>query len=182
MRPSFYDYLNSAKDSLNACHYHLTEMKKANEYTLAYAHTKALIFEAKSTLDGVAATLNSLFELGIVESHVFFNQELINKLSARTRDPSVKKKYVQLVQQSVEVLVTRECYFPPLRTYLSTLFAFRETPDGRYLLSDTPGILHFEPGIEVLQYCEKLLESVKYVFNFCNELIEDVSRTETDTV
>ncbi|MGZ7181727.1 MAG: hypothetical protein ACXVJJ_05740 [Halobacteriota archaeon] len=51
-------------------------MKKASEYVVAYAHTKALVFEAKSTLDSIAAALNSLLELGIIESHVFFNEEL----------------------------------------------------------------------------------------------------------
>ncbi|MGZ4947460.1 MAG: hypothetical protein ACXV5D_00210 [Halobacteriota archaeon] len=176
-------YRDSAADSLNACYYHLAEMKKANDYATAYAHTKALIFEAKSSLDSIAATLNSLFELDIVESHVFFNKEFVDKFSTQTRFPSVKEKYPQIAPQPLyDVLVASDRYFPRLRTYLGTFLAFLQTSDGTYLLSDMPGVYSFKPGIEAFQYCEQLLESVKYVFHFFNELVEDVPKTEAHEV
>ncbi len=158
-------------------------MTKADEYRAAYAHVKALIFEAKSTLDSVAATLNSLFELGIIHTHVFFNKEFIDKFNAQTRFPSVKEKYPQLISQPLyDTLVASDRYFPRLRTFIGTLFIFVEADTSRYLLPDIPGVYSFAPGVESFQYCEKLLETVKYVFNLCNELIEDVLRTEVGEV
>ncbi len=183
MTLTWHYYRDSAEGSLNACHYHFAEMKKANEYVIAYAHTKALIFEAKCTLDSIAATVNSLFELGIVESHVFFNKEFIDKFSAQTRFLSVKEKYPQIVPQSLyDVLVASDRYFPRLRTYLGTFFAFLQTSEGRYLLSDVPGVHSFEPGADAYQYCEQLLESVKYVFHVFNELVQEVLKTEIHEV
>ncbi len=179
----WHHYRDSAADSLSACQYHLAEMKKANEYVASYAHTKALIFEAKSALDSIAAALNSLFELGIVESHVFFNKEFIDKFSAQTRFPSVKERCPTIIPDALfDVLVASDRYFPQLRTYLGTFFAFLEASDGKYLLSDTPGVYSFELGIDAFEYCQKLLESVKYVFYVFNELVEDVLRAETHEV
>ncbi|MGZ4914760.1 MAG: hypothetical protein ACXV3T_07605 [Halobacteriota archaeon] len=152
-------------------------MKKASEYVVAYAHTKALVFEAKSTLDSIAAALNSLLELGVVESHVFFNEEFIAKFSRQTRFPSIKERYPYIVPQSLyDILVASDHYFPQLRTYLSTMFIFVKAGDGTFLLSDSPNTHSFEPGIEALYYCKKLLESVKYVFYSFNELVEDIQR------
>ncbi len=179
MTPKWCYCYNSAKDSLSACDYHLTEIKKTQDYVPAYAHTKALLFEAKSTLDSIAAALNDVFCLGIIESHVFFNEEFIAKLNAQTQFPSLKERRPQLVPQSCyDALVAPDHYFPRLRTYLSTMFTFLAIDNTTYMLSDTPGVYSFEPGVEAPHYCEKLLESVKYVFHLFSELIDDVLSTQ----
>ncbi len=173
-------YFNSAADSLSACKYHLAEMRNAREYVVAYAHTKGMIFEAKSALDSIAAAVNSLFELGIITSHVFFNEEFIDRFSAQARSPNTKDRYLQPIPQPLcDALVVSDHYFARLRTYLSTSFALFEANDQTYLLSDIPGTFSFEPGIEAVQYCEQLLESVEYVFYFFNELIGDMLRAES---
>ncbi len=166
-------YSSSAADSIDACCYHFTQLKNADEYVTAYAHVKALIFEAKSTLDSIAAALNNLFNLGVIESHVFFNKEFIDKFNALTGS-FCEREHLPVVPASLfDTLVAPDQYFPGLRTYLSTSFALLEADNGEYLLSDTPGEYSFNPGVEASQYCEKLLESVKYVFYFFNELIEN---------
>lgn len=177
MTTTWHYHRDSASDSLGACYYHLVEMKKAREYIVAYAHTKALIFEAKSTLDSIAAALNGLLQLGIIESHVFFNEEFIDRFSRQTRFPSIKEKYLYFIPQSLyDVLVASDRYFPQLRTYLSTMFIFVEVDDGTFLLPDSPGVHSLEPGVDALHYCTQLLESVKFVFRLFNELVEDIQR------
>ncbi len=81
-------------------------------------------------------------------------------------------------QSLYDVLVASDRYFPRLRTHLGTFFAFLQTSEGRSLLSDVPGVYSFEPGVDAFQYCEQLLESVKYVFHVFNELVEEVLKIE----
>jgi len=179
MTTTWHYHRDSAADSLGACHYHLAEMKKAREYVVAYAHTKALIFEAKSTLDSIAAALNGLLELGIIASHVFFNEEFVDRFSRQTRFPSIKEKYPYFITQSLyDVLVASDRYFPQLRTYLSTMFIFVEADDGTFLLPDSPGVYSLGSGVEALHYCNQLLESVKDVFHLFNELVDDIPRKQ----
>ena len=172
---TFYKYFDSAVNSLGATSYHFDLLKKAKAYNEAYANAKALIFEAKSVLDSLAATMNDLFDLGIVDSHVFLNDDFIEKLRSQTKFPEIQKIHPKIIDDSLyDYLISRESYFWKLRMYLATDFLFFEVSPNRYLLSDEPGIYSFNPGVEAIGFCESLLQSLRYIFCIFNEMLEDV--------
>jgi hypothetical protein len=172
---TFYKYFDSATNSLEAMYYHFDLLQKAAAYSEAYANAKALIFEAKSALDSLAATMNDLFNLGIADSHVVFNDEFVEKLNSQTTFPEIQNKYPKIVDDSIyEYFISKQSYFRKLRTYLVTSFMFFEVSPNRYLLSDEPGTYSFNLEVEAVRFCESLLQSLKYVFCIFNEVLEDV--------
>ena len=172
---TFYKYFDSAVNSLDATSYHFDLLKTAKAYNEAYANAKALIFEAKSVLDSLAATMNDLFDLGIVESHVFLNDDFIEKLGSQTKFSEIQKMHPKIIDDSIyNCLISRESYFWKLRTHLAMNFMFFEVSPNQYLLSDEPGIYSFNPGVEATEFCDSLLQSLRYVFCIFNELLEDV--------
>jgi hypothetical protein len=172
---TFYKYFDSGLNSLEAMYYHFDLLQKATVYNEAYANAKALIFEAKSALDSLAAMMNTLFNLGIANSHIFFNDEFAEKLNSQTTFPEIQNKYPQIIDDSIYgYLISKESYFRKLRTHLVTSFMFFEVSPHRYLLSDEPGTYSFNLEVEAVLFCESILQSLKYVFCIFNEVLEDV--------
>ncbi len=172
---TFYKYFDSAVNSLDAMHYHFDLLQKATSYREAYANAKALIFEAKSALDSLAAMLNNLFNLGIADSHIFFNDEFMEKLNSQTTFPEIQAKHPKIIDDSIyEYLVSKDSYFRKLRTHLVTSFMFFEVSPNRYLLSDEPGVYSFNQEVEAVRFCESILQSLEYIFCIFNEVLEDV--------
>jgi hypothetical protein len=172
---TFYKYYDSALNSLEAMYYHFDLLQKATAYNEAYANAKALIFEAKSALDSLAAMMNNLFNLGITDSHIFFNDEFVEKLNSQTTFPEIQNKYPKIIDDSIYgYLISKDSYFRKLRTHLVTSFLFFEVSPHRYLLSDEPGTYSFNLEVDAVRFCESILQSLKYVFCILNEVLEDV--------